>query len=128
MALEFSGASHFVAHRMSVDAYMAQHPSKASRAAVQSVWVHLVGLCLTLERGAPPAYVARVMAKITAPRPELAWLEPPAVGGTLTVASVSGGEGPEAYQTAVRAWGASVWEAWTTHHERVRALVDANPG
>ena len=74
------------------------------------------------------AYVARVMAKITASRPELAWLEPPAVGGTLTVASVSGSEGPEAYQTAVRAWGASVWAAWTAHHERVRALVDANPG
>src|SRR4051794_24590014 len=68
MAREFSGEAHFASHRLSVDAYMAQHPSQSSRAAVQSVWLHLVGLHLVLERQSAPSYVARLLGQLSRPK------------------------------------------------------------
>ena len=50
MAKGFSGPEYFSTHRHTVDAYIAQHPSDISRASVQSVWVHLAALYLTLEK------------------------------------------------------------------------------
>lgn len=124
MAREFSDLGHFASHRMGVDAYMAQHPSRSSRAAVQSVWVHLAALCLAIERDAPPAYVAKLMAKMTLPQREFEWLESPPHGRAITVGRLAASEGAVAHFEAVRAWGESVWESWSEHHHRIRELVD----
>ena len=123
MAREFSDASHFASHGMSVDAYMAQHPSRSSRASIQSVWVHLAGLCVVLERGATGPLRGRLMAKMTAPKRDFEWLVPPLPGTTSTVASVRDGEGSHA--SRVRTWAESVWASWAPHHGRIRSEVDA---
>ena len=52
---------------LAVDAYMAQHPGVPGRQASQSVWVHLVGLCLVLEHGLDPLFSARAKAEVAAP-------------------------------------------------------------
>ncbi len=126
MALEFSAAGHFASHGMSVDTYMAQHPSPASRASVQSVWVHLAGLYIALERGGTPAQRGRVIAKMTTPKRDFDWLEPPLPGTALTVVSVA--ERAGAHAEGVKAWAESVWTTWAPHHPRIRAEVDAAQG
>lgn len=125
MAREFSDAGRFSSHGTSVDAYMAQHPSAASRASIQSVWVHLAGLCVVLDRGGTAADRAKVMTKLTTPKRQFEWLPPPPRGSSLTVASVYGTEARGDHATRVRLWGESVWAAWGAHHTAVRAQVDA---
>jgi hypothetical protein len=123
MARGFSGEAHFASHRLSVDAYMSQHPSRISRAAVQSVWLHLVGLCLVLERGATPSYVARALGQLSRPKRQLDWLEPPPLGG-VTVTDVVNAIRPEEHAQATRRWAAFVWRAWSPHHLAIRDLAD----
>ena len=122
---EISGANLVTPHRLSVDVYMSQHPSRASRAAVQSVWLHLVGLCLALERDAAPKYVGRTLARLAKPKTDFAWLAPPPLGG-VTVADVLAA--PEAdHPAAVRRWAEHVWRAWSPHHAAIRDLLARNP-
>ena len=123
MAREFSGEAHFASHRLSVDAYMSQHPSRASRAAVQSVWLHLVGLCLVLERQATPSYVGRVLGHLSRPKRQFDWLAPPPLGG-LTVNDVVRAIRPEEHAQATRRWAEFVWGAWRPHHGAIRDLAD----
>ncbi len=39
--------------RLVIDSYMVQHPGKPERRAIQSVCLHLTGLCLVLEHELP---------------------------------------------------------------------------
>jgi Family of unknown function (DUF5946) len=52
------------AHRMTVDAYCAQHPGKPERRTIQSINVHLVGLFLTVERDAPGDFARNVIGTL----------------------------------------------------------------
>lgn len=52
-------------HRLSVDCHAAQHPGKPSPQAIQSVGVHLVALCLTLEHGMTVEQVRPVMGELS---------------------------------------------------------------
>src|SRR3954463_16140660 len=74
--------------RLVVDAYGAQHPGARQIRSVQSVAVHLMGLCTILERGAhaEPRLVG-VRARRPPPRArlDLHWLEPPRPIGTLNI-------------------------------------------
>jgi hypothetical protein len=118
MAREFSSPEFFAGHRVSVDAYMTQHPSKSSRAAIQSVWVHLAGLYLVLEKNHPAP--ARVMAKLVETKREYEWLAPPAVRGGVTVKDVLAAPDAKAHVAAARRWAEAVWAAWEPHHPRIR--------
>jgi hypothetical protein len=123
MAKEFSGAEHFAAHRWSVDAYMVQHPSRVSRAAIQSVWVHLAALHLGLERRFPASRIGPVMAQLT--HRSYAWLEPPPAVGQVTALDVASATDAAEHFTLVRRWADSVWRAWQAHHAAVRQVVDS---
>ena len=121
LAREFSDAKHFAVHRLSVDAYMAQHPSQVSRAAVQSVWVHLAGLHLVLDRCLPAPRVGRMLARLT--HRNFEWLEPPLSRGASNVAQVAVAAEAEEHLQAVERWARETWQAWALHHAAVRALV-----
>ena len=108
------------ARMLSVDTYMAQHPGVPGRQSSQSVWVHLVGLCLSLEHGFDGLASARAKARLAAPDARFSWLEPPAELGALTVFDVLAVPGDE-LAAAVRGWTDSVWLAWEPHHDAVRA-------
>lgn len=108
-------------HRLTVDAYAAQHPGDlAVPQAVQSVAVHLIRLCLQLELGLPHERANDAMIRISSRTREFAHLEPPSNPGWLTVLDVIGAIEPEDHTRRVRRWAASVWEAWRDHHETVR--------
>ena len=107
-------------HMLAVDVYMAQHPGTPGRQAAQSVWVHLVGLCLVLEHDFNVVMSARAKARVAAPDATFEWLAPPASLGAVTVLDVLAAPDAEG-ATAVRRWAESVWSAWTAHHAAIRA-------
>jgi hypothetical protein len=124
LAREYSNPALFASvHRRTVDAYAVQHPGRPSSQSIQSVSVHLMSLCLTLERDAPPKFATEAISAGTRNR-NLVWLTPPASLGSLTVVDVAGTSSAAEHETAVRAWSQSAWEAWRPHHAAVRSWVD----
>ena len=112
-------------HRLTVDAYCAQHPGAPERRSIQSVNVHLVGLHLVLDRNADGAFARRVIGAIAdLPGGQLAWLTPPAKRGRLTVLDVIQARDAEDHGVRVRDWAKSVWSAWTLQHGAIAQLAD----
>jgi hypothetical protein len=114
--------------RLVMNAYGAQHPGTNQVRAVQSVAVHLMGLCTILERGAQaePQLMHVRERKPTARRTlDLHWLAPPRPNGTLTVRGPLDAAGREEHAASVEAWARDVWAAWEPHHETVRGWLDS---
>lgn len=106
--------------QLSVDVYMAQHPGVEGRQASQSVWVHLVGLCLSLDHDFDGLHSARAKARLAAPGALFPWLEPPQSFGSLTVLDVLAKRSAKDHRVAVQRWAQTVWDAWRTHRAVVR--------
>ena len=108
-------------HRLTVDAYAAQHPGVPSRRSIRSVGVHLIRLHLQLERGLPHDRANAAMLHVSSRLGDgFVWLEPPDNLGDVTVLDVRDAHNADEHTRRVRAWAASVWGAWATHHETVR--------
>jgi hypothetical protein len=60
LAREYGDFRYTPAHQLTVDAYAVQHPGVRERRSAQSVAIHLVGLCLSLERRRGPAELPRL--------------------------------------------------------------------
>lgn len=111
-------------HRLTVDAYAVQHPGTPERRSTQSVWVHLAGLYLTMERGLSHAFARRVIGDLTQEADRLAWLLPPSDLGAITVLDVARTANATAHEEAVRRWAGTTWAAWKVHHGAVAAIAD----
>jgi hypothetical protein len=111
-------------HSLCVDVYMAQHPGVPGRQASQSVWVHLVGLCLSLEHGFDGPASARAKARLAGPDAAFTWLEPPASLGDVTVQDVIS-TARAGDSSAARRWADSVWQAWSPHRSEIRRRTTA---
>jgi hypothetical protein len=120
LAREFGSLRYPPWHRLTVDAYAVQHPGVLERRSIQSVGVHLISLCLVLERGTDGEAAMALLARTRARRPDLQWLDPPVPNGTVTVVDVLEAADAEA---AVRRWADDVWSAWSPHHAVVRAWL-----
>lgn len=126
LARGYSSSQYRDVHRLSVDAYAVQHPGDDSRQALQSVGVHLVRLCLFLERGLTPAEANAAMLKAARRKSTYTRLERPASLGSVTVKDVVAAQDVEQHKAAVHAWARSAWNAWSIHHPLVRLWVDAD--
>ncbi len=113
--------------RLVTDAYMVQHPGVPERRAIQSVGVHLVGLCLVLEGGLPPDDLSATIQRLLARPPAWRWLDPPEPNGLLTMASLEAArrEGGRVLADAIDAYVRGVWDAWAAHHAQVVAWSEA---
>ena len=120
LAREYSDAALLHVHRLSVDTYAAQHPGQPSRQSIQSVGLHLVRLCLTLERGVAPERANAAMLAAGRSKHMLTWLEPPASLGAVTVRDVAAARDGKEHAALVRRWVASAWIAWAPHHATIR--------
>jgi hypothetical protein len=115
------GNAYLAESRMlALDVYMAQHPGVPGRQSSQSVWVHLVGLCLVLEHDFDGLASARAKARLAAPNAVFDWLAPPATLGPITVLDVLALESPESHRDGVDRWARAVWQAWAPHHGAIR--------
>lgn len=108
-----------------VDSYAAQHASISDSRNRQSVAVHLMSLCASLERGIPGVRLRSVMGGWTQrDYPEL--LLPP-TAYPITVRDVA--EADDARRTDVAAlWARSTWMAWSAHHDDVRGWLAERGG
>jgi len=127
---QVSNASLARAHMLSADIYPAQHPGVPGRQSSQSVWVHLVGLCLMLEYGFDGVASALAKARLAAPDATFDWLEPPVSRGEMTVLDILAAETADEQIAAVQRWARTVWAAWAPHHAAIRrrAADLARPG
>ena len=123
LSREYSDPAFGVLHRLTVDSYAVQHPGRPSAQAIQSVCVHLISLCLVLERGLAVAYATRVMGAATRTKERFFWLTPPTSLGEVTVADVGEVATSLQHEEKVRAWAEAAWSAWAAHHATVRAWV-----
>lgn len=128
LAREYGDYAGHANHRVSVDAYAAQHPGVEGPQAMRSVALHLTRLCLVVERGLRPQ-AGRELASMLLPEPgDVAWLAPPGDRGVVTVGDVAAAHGRDAHVASVDAWGRAVWGAWAEHHDTVRRWADAALG
>ena len=109
---------------LAVDAYAVTHPGVPGPQSTPSVWIHLITLCCTLERGWPVergVFLRRLVADRFNGWP---WLERPGTMGGVTAidvaAALSRGDGAAAADLT-RRWVRGAWAAWATHHGSVRA-------
>lgn len=116
--------SYAQAHLFSVDAHALQHPELHGRF---SNHVHLLSLCLMLERGASASIDSRQPAveKFLALGRDWPPLDAPPVGsrGILTVRSVLAAS-PSERPSLARQWAEDVWQGWQRHHPWVRRMLD----
>ena len=94
--------------------------------AMRSVAMHLMRLCLVYERGMAPGAGRAIAPRLLSQPPDVAWLEPPADRGAVTVADVAAAAGPDEHLVRVDDWGRCVWSAWSAHHATVRRWLDAS--
>jgi hypothetical protein len=120
LAREYANADLFRrVHRQTVDAYAVQHPGQPSAPTIQSVAVHLLGLCARVQHGEDPDRAVRILQAASERRDLFHWLIPPAFRGTVTVREVAPAAEPAAHAERVAAWAVSAWEAWKPHHPQV---------
>lgn len=111
-------------HLFSVDSHALQHPEVHGRL---NNHVHLLSLCLMLERGASAALGSRKPAveKFLALGREWPALDPPPVAarGALTVEHVARAA-VEDRPALARRWAEEVWNAWSAHQAWARRTLD----
>lgn len=124
LGAEYSHAVIFgEVHQLTVDTYAVQHAG--GRHPDKSIVIHLAGLHLMLKRGIRPPYVPPHLQRLAESVEAWPHFQPPQASWKSTVFDVAVVAGQqEDHIRAVREWSAEVWQAWSTHHSAIAALVD----
>ena len=122
LAREYGEYAYPDVHRLTVDAYAVQHPGVPGKQSSQSVAVHLMSLCLVLERGWPVTRATAAMQRLT--HRGYPWLEPPASRGEVTVLAVLAAANLDDHMRRARQWAESSWLAWPGHHATIRTWLE----
>jgi hypothetical protein len=122
LAVQYADPRRMAFHQIVVDTYAVQHPDGDDPRAIQSVGIHLMTLCLFLERGANPSLGTRLHRRMV-DRPVFHQLDSPSPRGKLTMLDVPLEGDPELARAASYAWADDVWKSWQTHHPTVREWV-----
>jgi len=126
LVYEYSQVRSPRVHRLTVDTYAVQHPGAPEHGPICSVGLHLIGLCLVLERGASARQTTEQLAQVLEDPPPFRWLEPPVPNGTLTVSDVVTARNPGEQTQLVEQWATRTWDAWAPHHAAVRGWIDGS--
>lgn len=105
-------------HQLTEDAYAAQHAGP--RVPAIGMAFALVGLHLALDERWSGTAVRSAHQYLAAHQKNWPLFAPPSEPARLSIAHVAGSPMPEEHASRVRAWAASVWEAWSTQHQAVR--------
>ena len=128
LAREYGELRYPPSHRMTVDVYAVQHPGLPERRSIQSVAVHLIALCLVMERGVATVKVRELMGRVLQTEPALEWLEPPSPNGSVTVRDVLASRDLAEHAANVERWARDVWDAWAPHHDQVHEWIGESLG
>jgi uncharacterized protein DUF5946 len=127
LAREFTDPAYGALHRLTADTFAVQHPGRPGPQSIQSVCVHLISLCMILERGVAPRYATRALASVVKSK-HYFWLTPPPSLGAITVVDVAGAATPDEHLRRVRTWAASAWAAWASYHGTIRGWIPEGVG
>ena len=109
LAKEYSDRDYWKVHRMTVDAYAAQHASGKDPRQTQSVVVHLLALYLTIEKKVEEAKVRKTMEFIIARHEDsFPVLDKPELNGILNVSDVVKAKDANEHQRIVNEWARQV--------------------
>jgi CTP:molybdopterin cytidylyltransferase MocA len=120
LAREFENVTFGRVHRHTVDVYSVQHPGTDDRRQRQSVALHLIGICHWLEHDLGMERLNAITQRLANSDRDWPWLDPPAAFPMTVVDVLQARDGPEHVQL-VRRWAESTWDAWSAHHDQVRA-------
>ncbi len=121
LAREYSDVAYWKNHRLTVDAYAAQHPGVESAQSIQSVAVHLMSLYFVIEEGRPHDVATQLIKKAT--KQKFYWLQPPINLGGVNATIVWASKNAKEHNNQVELWARSVWKAWEEHHEIIKKWV-----
>lgn len=122
LGAEFGNAPLFgQVHQLTVDTYAVQHPGGDHPD--KSIFIHLAGLYLVLDRGHTPIHVPPLLQRLARTVREWPHFEAPADLGAMTVLDVALAESVMAHAEVVREWAGTVWEAWAPCQARVARIV-----
>jgi hypothetical protein len=108
-----------------VDSYAVQHAASPDRRNRQSVAVHLMSLCTSLEQGIPGTRLRQMIGTWT--HREYPLLVPRPGAYQLTVRDVADAAGQDR-SGLVCGMAAATWAAWSAHHDQIRAWLAAARG
>lgn len=124
LAKDYSDPAYFKVHRLTVDAYMAQHPGKPTAQSIQSVNVHLIALYLIFEKNYSfDAARKAIVVIIKKKKGQFVWLTPPKDPGAITVVDVVQARNEYEHEEKIMAWARSVWQAWSHYHSIIFELA-----
>ena len=104
-----------------VDAYICLHPDGSTRRGNRSTALCLMTMDLYLEAGQPVSEGAAMHQEMAeAGMGPFATLEPPDLSDAFTHRHLAGAA-TEHLPRLAEEWARSVWEAWSPHHDQVRA-------
>jgi hypothetical protein len=109
-------------HQHLVDAYGAQHV-RQSKSTIGAAFV-LAGLYLAVERGFTGRQVQKMHVLMAGKSKQWPRFNPPGNVGSLTVADVLAVEPGPRRDEKLMEWCASIWDAWSAEHGRVKEMVD----
>jgi hypothetical protein len=86
--------------------------------------LHLIGLCLLLEREASAQQTSKLLAQFLERPLSFGRLDAPTPNGSITVSDVAAARNRDDHARLVEQWATSVWHAWASHHVAVRSWID----
>lgn len=117
---EYSNPEYFKVHRLTVDAYGAQHiGNQEDRRARQSANIHLIALYLTLVQKASEEEVLKFLRKATNVKKDWPSLFQRKQAYWLTIQDIAKEDNPLSHADLVIKWGQSIWEAYEDCHQEI---------
>jgi Family of unknown function (DUF5946) len=105
-----------------VDSYAAQHAANPERRNRQSVAVHLMSLCASIEQGISGAQLRYRIGDWT--HREYPLLQPRPAANLVTVREVVQAD-ERSRPAVINDWAISTWAAWSSHHATLREWLAA---
>ncbi len=113
-------------HGLVVDAYAASHGGDGTdRRDRQSVCIHLMALCATLERGETSPGRIALLQRLTAQPLQWPAVDRPDGVPALNHTHVAAATDLDEYTHRAGEWASAVWSFWVPAHPRIRNMLQA---
>lgn len=129
LAREFSDYTYAREHRLTVDVYSLQHPSKYMQSA-KSYAAHLTGIYAALESDFALETNRTIQQWLSSSPKGLKRPDdpPPQQRGALTIIHVHEAMNPDEHLRRVREWAESAWVAWSDYQEFAKQWISMATG
>lgn len=124
LAREYSDREYWKAHRLLTDAYCGQHSISDDRRARQSLYIHMAALMLHFEDHLAPDLIVEFLRKAAKSGHDFPHLAMPEPSLSVGIDSIFEAGSSEEHRAAVISYARAVFEVWTPHHGKFRALIE----